>query len=175
MKNLFRKFSLNPEIRFVIFVVFISSLFSLLDASLLFAAVSPAYKIGGQVGRGFSLTNIQLQHLNIGERWVLSVGDRFGQDNKNNPPYYHLEMKNSQLIYLDLAQTVTSQLTNEQMIDRLKNSKFFKNIDVTVDPIDQSLNLRVQLKKQASLKVYQVKGEKQTSKIVLDLFNSEKN
>lgn len=127
------------------------------------------YKIGGQVGQGFMLTDITTQDLHHGERWIFSITDRFGRLNKSLPPYYHIEQKNSQLLFLDLAQTSLSSITNDMIISRMKKSKLFQNIEMTIDPVDQSMNLRLQLKSEAKFKAYQVRGQTKTSKIVLDL------
>lgn len=131
------------------------------------------FSIGGQVGHGFALTEVSYLKISTGERWILSLGDRFGKNNQSNPPYFHVEHKNGKLLFIDLAQTMTSHISIDQINMKIKNSEFLKTIDMTTDPIDQNMNLRLQLKKEVSIKVYQVRGQTQTSKIVIDLTPSE--
>lgn len=127
------------------------------------------YNIGGQMGHGFMLTDVTYLKISKGERWIISIGDRFGNINQSNPPYFHIEQKSGKLLFIDLAQTNTSRLTSDDIYLKLNKSDLFKSIDMTTDPVDQNMNLRLQLKTDANVKVYQVRGQTQTSKIVIDL------
>lgn len=128
--------------------------------------------IGGVAGTGFSLVDLRKSQdakHNI-ERLVFDIGDIRGQVQKGLPGYYHVQMlQNPSRLVIDFSQMPASKLNAQEIQKRLSSSAYIKSTELALDPIDQSLNLVLFLKNNPKAKVYQVAGEKNTSKVVVDL------
>lgn len=126
--------------------------------------------VGGEAGRGFSLLKVSKAKTQKGERWVLNIGNEKGQAKKGRPGYYHVEL-NSELkkLSVDLSQLQLSKVTEAQLRKVISSSKFIAEPKLKSDPMDQTLNMEFELKKNPRVKVYQVAGVKGTSRIVIDL------
>ena len=62
-------------------------------------------------------------------------------------------------------------LINENELTKiLKSSVYISGGRMISDPTDKNLTMILDLKKPSQLKVLQVKGQKETSKLILDLF-----
>lgn len=130
------------------------------------------YRSGGVAGSGFTLLNLNAEFnpKTAIERMILDVGTLDGQANKGLPGYFQVELKpGARRVVIDFSQMPNSQMTSSHIQYRLRKSKFVKQVKMLADPTDGSLSLILDLKKPARLKVYQVPGEKLTSKVVLDL------
>jgi len=127
--------------------------------------------IGGLAGSGFTLLDIRrtADTKKKIERLVIDVGDRTGAAMKGWPGYYHAELKkNPARLVLDFSQMPSSRLDQISLNTRLKNSLAVRKSNLTVDPVDSTLNLTLDLKPNTRVRVAQVPGKKTTSKVVVD-------
>ncbi len=134
--------------------------------------VGQGVAIGGLAGSGFTLMDIRrtADAKKKMERIVIDVGDHQGNPLKGYPGYYHAELqKNPQRLVLDFAQMPKSRLDELMISSRLKNSLAIRNSEMSLDPVENSLNLTLNLKPNTKVRVYQVAGVKSTSKVVVDL------
>ncbi|MEK2690031.1 hypothetical protein [Bdellovibrio sp. GT3] len=127
---------------------------------------------GGLAGSGFTLLDVRRtadKNKKV-ERVVFDVGDKNGAKMKGWPGYFHAELKNNpQRLIISFAQMPTSLVNEVALNFRLKNSFAVKKTAMSMDPMDSSLNLTMDLKQNTKVRVYQVAGKKNTSKVVVDL------
>ena len=134
-------------------------------------AAPPAERqIGGMAGTGFSLLSVQKVESKNGkmERWVLMIGSREGRPIKGLPGYFNAQ-NNGKTLTMDLAQMHFSKVDEKLLNSLLKESKFVGHARMVQDPMDQTLTLTWDLKKPVKMRTIQVKGQKQTAQILLDL------
>jgi hypothetical protein len=127
---------------------------------------------GGVAGKGFTLLDMRrtADRKRKIERLVFDVGDRDGKVLKGWPGYFHSELKkNPQRLVLDFAQMPQANIDQAGLIAKLKGSGAVRNIAMSLEPVDQTLNLTMDLKKNTKVKMYQVRGQNATSKVVVDL------
>lgn len=126
---------------------------------------------GGVAGSGFTLLDVRrtASAKKKMERVVIDIGDREGKKLLGRPGFYFAEYqkKNNRLI-LDFAQMPSSKINQAKLARILKNSKAVKTSRMSLDPMDNALNLSLDLRKNTKVKVYPVTGKKATSKVVLD-------
>jgi hypothetical protein len=126
--------------------------------------------VGGEAGKGFSLLKVSKAKTQKGERWVLNIGNEKGQAKKGRPGYYHVELNSQKKkLSVDLSQLHLSKVTEAQLRKVIATSQFITSPKLKSDPMDQTLNMEFELKKNPKVKVYQVSGVKGTSRIVIDL------
>lgn len=127
---------------------------------------------GGIAGSGFSLLDVRLsanKKKKI-ERVVIDVGDKNGAAMKGLPGFYYAELKkNPQRLVIDFSQMPKAKVKESQLNRIFKASKSVVGTAITSDPVDSSLSLTLDLKKNTKVRVYQVAGKKSTSKVVIDL------
>lgn len=131
-------------------------------------------QIGGIAGAGFSLMGLRLSRNNKKkiERVVMDIGDKTGQPIRGLPGYFHVELKNNpQRLIVNLAQTPTSSVDAKELAAIFKKSIAVKKTALAVDPIDGTLIISMDLKPHTKVRVLQVAGKKQTSKVVLDFIS----
>ena len=125
---------------------------------------------GGLAGSGFSLRGAKLSQLGQAERLQLEIGTIRGEALKGYPGYFHVEMqKRPNRLVIDLSQTPKTFIDPARLEASLRASRFIAKSNLLVDPMDHSMSLILDLKKEATAKVYQVKGQKGTSQIVVDI------
>ncbi len=127
---------------------------------------------GGLAGSGFTLLDIRrtADPKKKVERIVIDVGDINGVPQKGWPGYYFAELKkNPARLIIDFSQMPNSRINQHQIAARLKNSIAVKRTAMSMDPLDQSLILTLDLKTNTKVRVLQVAGKKSTSKVVIDL------
>lgn len=130
---------------------------------------------GGVAGVGFSLMDLRRTADNKKkfERVVIDIGDMHGQSIKGLPAYFHAELKkNPSRLVLDFNQTPVSKLDESKLSNRFKGSLFVKKTSMILDPEDKALNLTFDLKPGTTARIFQVKGQKTTSKVVVDLYQA---
>lgn len=104
------------------------------------------------------------------ERVVIDLGTKDGKSLFGEVGYYQVEYKKeANLLILDLAQTPISKITIEQLRARLKTSKLIRSMDMVLDPITNNLNLSMVLQDNVKPRVFRSKGQKTSSKIVVDV------
>lgn len=134
---------------------------------------------GGLAGAGFTLLDLRRTADNKKkfERIVIDFGDLQGEPQKGLPTYFHAELKkNPHRLVVDFTQTPNSRVDEGRLSLRLKDSLFVKKSSMILDPEDKALNLSLDLKADTLVRISQVKGEKSTAKVVIDLFpDSKKN
>jgi hypothetical protein len=133
---------------------------------------------GGMAGAGYSLMDLRRtadQKKNF-ERIVIDIGDMQGQPYKGMPAYFHAELKkNPSRLVMDFDQTPVSRLDDARLSGRFKGSLFVKKTSMILDPEDKALNLTFDLKPGTTARIFQVRGQKSTSKVVVDLFTTSPN
>lgn len=134
--------------------------------------VGEGTSFGGLAGNGFTLMDLRrtADVKKKVERIVMDVGDRNGAALRGWPGYYFVELKkNPQRLVIDFAQMPNSNIDQKQLALRMKESLAVTKTSMSLDPVDSSLNLTMDLKKNTKVRVYQVSGKKTTSKVVIDL------
>lgn len=127
---------------------------------------------GGVAGTGFSL--LKMSKLALGqnnqERWVIDIGDIKGRVNKGVPGFYHVQLtQNPAQLIIDFNQMPVSIFTEAELTKMVQQSVFISKGRLLSDPTDKTLTMIFDLKKPSQVKVMQVMGKKETSKLVLDL------
>lgn len=133
--------------------------------------VGEGTSFGGLAGNGFTLKDLRrtADAKKKVERIVMDVGDRNGADLRGWPGYFFVELKkNPQRLVIDFAQMPNSNIDQKQLALRMKNSLAVLKTSMSLDPVDNSLNLTMDLKKNTKVLVHQVRGKKTTSKVVID-------
>lgn len=133
---------------------------------------APSALVGGQAGYGFSLMNVKKAYSPKGkfERITFVVGNLQGKPHFGPPAYYHAQlMKNPSRLLLDFSQMPLSLLSEIQLIQRLKNSKYVLQSHMTRDPQDNSLSLAFDLKPNTRIRIMQIGNSKKSSQVVVDL------
>lgn len=126
---------------------------------------------GGLAGSGFTLLDVRrtTDAKKKMERVVFDVGDRDGKPLKGRPGFYYAEyQKKSNRVILDFSQMPSSKVDQARLAKIFKQSKAIKNSRMSMDPVDNALNLSLDLQKNTKVRVYQVPGTKTTSKVVID-------
>lgn len=128
---------------------------------------------GGLAGSGFTLMDVRLtasKNKKV-ERIVIDIGDLQGAPMRGWPGYYFAELKkNPQRLVIDFAQMPNARLDQAKIAARMAASRGILKTAMSLDPVDNSLNLTLDLKKNTKARVYQVFGKKTTSKVVVDLY-----
>lgn len=127
---------------------------------------------GGVAGGGFSLLKMNKIALaqNKGERWIIDIGDIKGKSNKGVPGYYHVQVtQNPPQLVIDFNQMPVSIFSESELTKMVQSSVFMSKGRLLSDPTDKTLTMIFDLKKPSQVKVMQVIGKKETSKVVLDL------
>jgi len=132
--------------------------------------VSMQRQIGGQAGSGFSLLKIQrsANEKEGIERLVFYIGTKEGYLLKGLPGYFNVQNK-GQKITIDFAQMPLSKINEKLLKEILKSSDLITGSKILKDPIDQTLTLTLNLKQKSKMKIIQVKGGKETARLVLDI------
>ncbi|MCX7978285.1 MAG: hypothetical protein N2578_04720 [Bdellovibrionaceae bacterium] len=131
--------------------------------------------IGGTFGADFMLKNFEVSKIKTkngsGDRLTLSMSDIQGRKLKGPPTYFHVQVQNdSKRLIVDLSSTPRSALTEEAMISELKKTKFIRGGRMLLDPLDNTMTLIFDLKSSVRVKTWQVAGNKDNSKIVVDIW-----
>ncbi|KYG62265.1 hypothetical protein AZI85_07960 [Bdellovibrio bacteriovorus] len=127
---------------------------------------------GGIAGTGFTLMDVRrtADTKKKVERIVMDIGDLNGGTIKGLPGYYFAELKkNPSRLVIDFSQMPNANIDQTRLSGLMKNSMAVTKTSMSLDPIDSSLNLTLDLKKDTKVRVYQVAGNKTTSKVVIDL------
>lgn len=128
---------------------------------------------GGLAGSGFTLMDVRRTSdaKKKVERLVIDIGDMNGAALRGWPGYYFAELKkNPSRLVIDFAQMPNANLDQAKIKSVMKNSLAVKNSSMTLDPVDSSLNLTLDLKPETKVRIYQVAGKKLTSKVVVDMW-----
>ncbi len=131
-------------------------------------------QIGGMAGGGFTLTGMRLSQdkKKKVERVVMDIGDKNGQAIRGLPGYFHVELKNNpQRLIVNMAQMPHSNVDAQRIANIFQKSMAVKKTALALDPIDSTLILSLDLKPNTKVRVMQVAGKKQTSRVVLDLIS----
>lgn len=125
---------------------------------------------GGVAGTGFSLLNMAQGESKLGERWIFDIGDIRGGVLKGPPGYFHVQLmdKPSRLI-IDFAQMKNVRIDEQKIQSLIKTSSIFRTAKLLYDPADSATSIVFELKQSPRIKAYQVVGNKNTSKVVVDV------
>lgn len=127
---------------------------------------------GGVAGSGFSLLKVNRHYFSQknAERWVVDIGDLKGRAHKGLPGYYHVQVtQNPPQMIVDFNQMPVSVFNELELTKMIKSSVYISKGRLLSDPTDKTLTMIFDLKKPVQVKVLQVKGQKETSKLVFDL------
>ena len=126
---------------------------------------------GGAAGKGFSVLAMRASNTKDKklERLVLDIGNSSMLKNTGKVGYYNIELKqNPNRLIIDLAQTLNAKLNQRDINAIVAKSEFFKKGQLLFDSQSRSLSLVFDLKQKAEIKVQDVEGTKETSKLVID-------
>lgn len=129
---------------------------------------------GGVAGNGFSMLKMQLVAMPNAkmERFIFDIGDLKGQKIKGLPGFYHIQLvKNPPQMVIDFSQMPVSRVFENDLTKTIKKSVLVSSGKLVSDPTDKTLTMVLNLKKPGKMKVMQVNGQKETSKLVVDLYN----
>ena len=127
---------------------------------------------GGVAGGGFTMMDVRrtADTKKKIERIVVDVGDMNGAKIRGQPGYFFAEMKKNRLV-IDFSQMPKTSIDEKRLKSVMKKSMAVRNVDMSLDPVDSSLNLSFMLKPNTKAKVYPIVGKKATSKVVIDLIS----
>lgn len=134
--------------------------------------VGEGVSIGGLAGSGFTLLDVRqtLDAKKKMERVVIDIGDLQGAPMKGLPGYYHAQLqKNPNRLVLDFSQMPNSRLDEMALSSRFRKSLAVRSSELSFDPLEKSTSMILNLKPGTKARVYQVAGNKSTSKVVIDL------
>lgn len=126
---------------------------------------------GGVAGKGFSVLAMRASNTKDRklERLVLDIGNSSMLKNTGKVGYYNIELKqNPNRLIIDLAQTLNAKFTQREINAIVAKSDFFKKGQLLFDSQSRSLSLVFDLKQKAEIKIQDVEGTKDTSKLVID-------
>lgn len=126
--------------------------------------------VGGIAGDAFSIIRIQkLNGADGAERLVILYGNSVGQPVKTQPGYFHINVDEKHgRVSIDLAQVQKTAVDDKQLAKLFSGSKLVAATEMTMDPIDLSTNILLNLKQKAEVRaaIDQYKGARA---LVIDL------
>jgi hypothetical protein len=123
---------------------------------------------------GFSILRIQKLSNAAGvERIILSFGDTEGLPLRVQPGFFHLTVdyvndSREQRVILDLAQVQKTTIDQQDLKQVFKDSPFVKTAEISMDPVEVSTNITLQMKKQAQVRAYIEKDPQKINQLVID-------
>lgn len=110
--------------------------------------------VGGKVGDAFSILRIQKSSAPDGaERIVILYGNGFGQPVKTEPGYFHIQVDEKRgRVAIDLAQVQKTAVDEKELAKLFSGSRLVASTEMTMDPIDLSTNILLNLKQPADVK-----------------------
>ncbi len=109
--------------------------------------VGQASVIGGQSGTDYSLLNVKDEKLAVGERLEFYYGDRNGQVLLGEPGYFHVLLDRAgKRLVIDLAQVTKTAVDPLKLEAILLKSTLVASSEMTMDPMDGSTNITLNLK-----------------------------
>jgi len=110
--------------------------------------------IGGVAGQPFSLLRAQKLKSPEGvDRLALVYGDSRGDVLKSEPGYFHIQVQeNPPRVSIDLAQVQKTAMDAAALAQLFRDSSLVSGTEMTMDPIDLSTNLILNLKKPAEVR-----------------------
>jgi hypothetical protein len=120
-------------------------------------------------GRFTSLLDLRTSASKNGslERIVVDIGDEMKRKLVGRVGYYTVEMRPQQIV-VSFRQTLNSAFSDKALMGRLQKSPYVAKSRLHFEPLSQTTNLILDLKKTAKLHVYSVSGSRQTGKVILD-------
>lgn len=126
--------------------------------------------VGGVAADGFSILRAEKLAAGDGaERLVIYYGDMHGQAMKTNPGYFHINVdEKAARVSIDLAQVQRTAVDHQELAKLFQGSKLVASTEMTMDPIDLSTNILLNLKQTAEVnaRIDSVKGVRS---LVIDL------
>jgi len=130
---------------------------------------------GGQAHAGhkamFSIVLLQkLNNPSTGiERLVLTFGDQDGLPLSTPPGYFHVSIdSDGKRVVIDLAQLQKTTVDQSDLSRVLKDSMYVSSSTITMDPVDLSTNIVLQMKKPIKVRASLDKDERKINQLVLD-------
>ncbi|MCM2281549.1 MAG: hypothetical protein NDI61_06855 [Bdellovibrionaceae bacterium] len=110
--------------------------------------------VGGTTGAGFSIVRAARSKSQDGaERLTIVFGDVRGKVAKSGPGYFHVQVDEQQpRVSIDFAQVQTTAVDPAQLQKLFRNSPLVAGTDMTMDPIDFSTNITLQLRRPAEVR-----------------------
>jgi hypothetical protein len=126
--------------------------------------------VGGIAGDGFSILRVQkLTAPDGAERLVILYGNGFGQPVKTDPGYFHINVDDKHgRVSIDLAQVQKTAVDDKELAKLFSGSKLVAATEITMDPIDLSTNILLNLKQPTDVRAA-IDDYKGARTLVIDL------
>lgn len=127
--------------------------------------------IGGQAGRGFSILDIRrTQDLKRQqERLVLDIGDLNGAPLKGKTGFYHVEYRDKKMI-ISFSQMPKTLMSKESLLKISKGSLSLEKTYFIEEADNSTMKLVLEFKSKPRVKIFDIKGQKTTAKLIVDLY-----
>jgi hypothetical protein len=133
---------------------------------------------GGEAREMISLLNVkrQISKNHKIERLEFAMGNAGQRFLKGKPGYFNLELRpGKKQIVIGFAQTLNTKFEERELRRILASSRYVKSSEMFFDPHSQSMNVILNLRQPASVRVIPVAGgQKKTARLVVDLFEAAK-
>lgn len=118
-------------------------------------AISDGAAMGGTASDSFTLTAVNRENLPNGEeKWIIGYGDRGGRPLVAGPGFFQVSVdRNSRRVLLDLAQVARSLVATSALDKIVKESRLVGSSDLTMDPVDHSTNITLNMKSPVAVQV----------------------
>lgn len=125
--------------------------------------------VGGVAGDAFSIVKIEKLDAGEGrERFVILYGNSHGQA-VGKTGYFHVNVDSKLArVSIDLSQVQRTAVDGAQLAKLFAGSKLVSGTEMTMDPIDLSTNIQLNLKRAVEVKA-QIENKKGTSALVIEL------
>lgn len=140
------------------------------------AVIAPFLKentsfIGGQAGRGFSILDVRLsQDLKLKqERLVLDIGDLNGAPLKGKTGFYHVENKGTKIV-ISFSQMPKTIFDKNKLLQLTKGSLSIGKTYFVEEPDSSTTKLILEFKAKPRIKIFDIKGNQSTAKMILDIY-----
>lgn len=130
--------------------------------------------VGGNARGNLALRDVIREELKSGreERLRFAISDEDWRKSYERVGYFHFSVQQgkSPRITIDLDRVASSAVGPDKLRKLFEKSPFVRDVFMTYDPVDQNMNLTLNLKRHALVDVYEQKSEDgQFPQIVIDL------
>jgi hypothetical protein len=133
---------------------------------------------GGQAGaRSYTLLDLRRVYApkDKVERLILDLGNDKGKPLINQISYFHISVeKDSPRVTIELPQMLGSNVDQKKIENMLKKSPYVKSSKIFYDPVDTTVSIQLNLKKQISVEAFKLPSADRASRIIIDLKDKKK-
>jgi hypothetical protein len=128
---------------------------------------------GGQAGsRAYTLLDLRRVYApkDKVERLILDLGNEKGKPLVNQISYFHISVeKNAPRVLIELPQMLGSNVDQKKIQQILKKSPYVKSSKIFFDPVDTTVSIQLNLKKNISVEAFKLPSADRASRIIVDL------